>query len=224
MSIWNTIWINDSYSESNLRKTKATYKIEKFYNFLNLTNKSTCVDIGCGGGYISYEITKHSNCKIIGIDSSKEAIDFALKNNSNPNIEYLVASAENIPLQDESADIVLCIGVLEHIQNIDKALKEINRILKPKGRIVVVTSNCFSTMFFDRIIKQLFNRWKYGYQKNWKLKKLHKKLVDTGFTILEITVYQGIGDFNVKTIIDTCISKIDNHWGRYIQYIGEKKI
>lgn len=224
MSIWDTIWVNDTYSVSKLRKMKATYKVESFYRFLNISNNSVCVDVGCGGGYISYEITKHSNCKIIGIDSSKEAIDFALKNNSNPNIEYLVASAENIPLQDESADIVLCIGVLEHIQNIDMALNEINRILKPKGRIVIVTSNCLSTMFFDRIIKQLFNKWKYGYQKNWNLKKLHNKLVVMGFTIFEITVYQGIGDFNVKTKIDTYINKIYNHWGRYIQYIGEKKI
>lgn len=79
MAVWDLIWENDSYSNIELRKIKTVYKVDSFYKFLNLNKEDLCIDLGCGGGYISAEIIKRCNCKVIGFDISKIAIEFAKK-------------------------------------------------------------------------------------------------------------------------------------------------
>lgn len=51
----------------------------------------------------------------------------------------LVASASNLPLQDNSVDAVVCDSLLEHVQNPGEVMKEINRVLKPGGLVYVGT-------------------------------------------------------------------------------------
>ena len=223
MAVWDPIWANDSYSDVGLRRIKTQYKVKNFLTHLDLKEGNLCIDLGCGGGYISAEIAKRSGCKVVGFDVSEVAINCAKKNNVSNNNEFYVASVENLPLPDICADVVLCVGVLEHIKNLDKALGEILRILKPHGKIIIITSNWFSCMYFDRLLKQLVAKWKYGYQKNWTPRGLRKKLQSHGINIIDITIYQGIGDFNTKNYIDSKIHKIFNNWGRYIQFVGELK-
>jgi ubiquinone/menaquinone biosynthesis C-methylase UbiE len=50
----------------------------------------------------------------------------------------LVANGEELPFQDSSFDIVTAMGVLHHTPNIDKAIEEIYRVLKPGGKIVLM--------------------------------------------------------------------------------------
>lgn len=221
MAVWDPIWANDSYSDVDLRRIKTNYKVDRFFKYLDLEKESLCVDSGCGGGYISAEVTKRCGCKVFGFDLSKVAIDFAQKNNLIQGNEFFVASAEKVPLPDSCADVVLCIGVLEHIKNIDKALSEVHRILKPNGKVIVITSNLYSCIYFDRLLKQFFGVWKYGYQKNWSPKGLKRKLQYHGINVINTKVFQGVGDFYVKNHIDYVINKICNNWGRYIQFVGE---
>ena len=101
-------------------------------------------------------------------------------------------------------------------------MSEIQRILKSNGKLVIISSNCYSVIFIDRLIKQLLGKWKYGYQKNWSPKKLEKKLIEHGFFITETSIHQGFGDFNKLNRIDKIISKLSSSWGRYIQIIGGK--
>ena len=55
-------------------------------------------------------------------------------------------------------------------------------------------------MYFDRLFKQLFGKWKYGYQKNWTPKSLNRKLQSKGIKVISTETLQGIGDFNKKII------------------------
>lgn len=223
MATWDPIWADDSYSNSELRRLKAKKKVDLFSEFLELNSENICVDIGCGGGFVSAEIQKRFKCKIIGFDVSEEAIKLARKENAVNNSDYRISSAEKLPLPDQSVDAVLCIGVLEHIVDFNDALTEIYRILKPQGKLVVITSNLYSLMYFDRIIKQLFGIWKYGYQKNWSPRQIKHLLNNTGFHIICKSVFQGFGDFNNKNRIDTLLNRIINSWGRYILLLGEKQ-
>lgn len=221
-NLWDNIWLNDSYSDPSLRKLKAKYKLDLFCDDICINSDTICVDIGCGGGYISRELYKNYKCKIYSCDNSSVAIDFALKHNKFENCNYLLNPANQIELPDATADLVICIGVLEHIENIESALSEINRILKNDGKFVIISSNYYSLIFIDRIIKQLLNKWKYGYQKNWKPSKLKKLLIENGFCVKKINVHQGFGDFGAINSIDRIINSIAPFWGRYIKIIGEK--
>lgn len=223
METWDPIWEKDSYSDTELRKDKAKKKVDLFFDYLALDKENVCVDIGCGGGFISSEIHHRFKCKIISFDISEEAIKLAKLENAFENSDYRIASAECLPLSDQSVDVVLCIGVLEHIINFNKALAEIDRILKPNGKLIVTTSNLYSLMYFDRLIKQLFGVWKYGYQKNWSPRQIKHQLNIAGFSIINTSVFQGFGDFHCKNQLDSLFNKFINCWGRYILLVGEKQ-
>ncbi len=222
MTTWDPIWKNDSYSETSLRRIKASVKADSFAFFLNLKTEDVCLDIGCGGGYVSKELSDRFKCKIIGCDTSIEAISFANENNKMKNSNFIVASATKLPFESDSVDAVVCVGVLEHILDVEIALSEIRRVLKPHGKLVVITSNYYSVMYIDRIIKQILGVWKYGYQKNWSPKKFSELLLNKGFKISNFKILQGIGDFNNKTLLDKIINKVFANWGRYIIFMGEK--
>ncbi len=95
---------------------KDYYKIiSEKVNELVLENRSSddaeILDIGCGEGYYTGRLKKILNergikSNITGIDISKEAVICAAK--TYKNIEWIVASATNIPLEDESLDFIIC--------------------------------------------------------------------------------------------------------------------
>lgn len=47
------------------------------------------------------------------------------------------ASIDQMPFEDNKFDVVLCADVLEHVENMEKAVKEIARVLKPKGEVII---------------------------------------------------------------------------------------
>ncbi|MBI4739747.1 class I SAM-dependent methyltransferase [Candidatus Woesearchaeota archaeon] len=92
------------------------------------------LDVGCGyGGIIAALLERnHGNKKHIrGIDINKKLISFCKKR--FPNQNFLVADAQNIPLQDSSVDVALLADVIEHVNNPRFCLREIHRVLKNGG-------------------------------------------------------------------------------------------
>lgn len=222
VNIWNRVWRKDSYSDYELRYQKAKRKVEIFENQLELNSQSVCVDLGCGGGYVSNEIATRFGCRTIGIDFSSVAIQHANETfaMSNSNCTFKIGLATNIPLPDNIADVVLCIGVLEHVPELNKALLEIKRILRPNGQVIVFTSNCYSILYLDRLLKQCLRVWRYGYQRNWSPSSLKKQMISASISPVCIKTVQGFGDFPIKNIIDSIIHYFIGSWGRYFMLIG----
>lgn len=219
--IWDRVWEGDSYSCHKLRQQKAQKKTEIICKEIDVCSDYVCVDLGCGAGYVSHEISIKTDCTMIGIDFSDVAIKianekFALGNKCS----FMVGTANKIPLADNCVDVVFCIGVLEHVPEIEGALREIKRILKPGGYVVIFTSNCYSLMYVDRLLKQKLGIWRYGYQKNWSSVKLSDVISSIGIIPTKIKTFQGFGDFPIKNAIDTLISCLWKSWGRYFLIIG----
>lgn len=86
------------------------------------------LDIGCGDR--SYE-------KYIGLKNHYVGIDVEFSGRSDESkIPDYFYDGENIPLKDDSVDVILFLEVLEHVTNPDRLLPEIRRVLKPKGLII----------------------------------------------------------------------------------------
>lgn len=84
----------------------------------------------------------------------------------------------NIPLEDESVDVILCTEVIEHIKNPVLAIKEFSRLLKPDGQLLLTAPNCSLTHMAPYYFCNGFSR--YWYEENLK---------DFGFEIEELTEY-----------------------------------
>jgi ubiquinone/menaquinone biosynthesis C-methylase UbiE len=52
-------------------------------------------------------------------------------------IQWRLAPAEDMPLSDNSADVMLALDVLDHVSDLDRAFQEIHRILKPGGTLAI---------------------------------------------------------------------------------------
>lgn len=96
------------------------------------------LDAGCGTGYGTYELSKSAR-KVIGIDISKEAIDFCKNNYAQPNIEFLEMDIRNMKFEEDFFDCMVSFETLEHIEEQEKFLEEVKRVLKPGGLFIIST-------------------------------------------------------------------------------------
>jgi len=95
------------------------------------------IDIGCGLG--EYESAfSGRDFEMVGIDISKENL---LKCPALQKASFCCASAENLPFADGSFDAAIIIEVLEHVEDVDKTLKEMFRVLSRGGTVLLTVPN-----------------------------------------------------------------------------------
>jgi SAM-dependent methyltransferase len=97
------------------------------------------LEIGCGMGTDGAQFAK-AGADYTGVDLTDAAIDLARKRFELSGLkgEFRVADAENLDFADESFDLVYSHGVLHHTPDIQAAINEIHRVLKPGGRAIVM--------------------------------------------------------------------------------------
>ncbi len=94
------------------------------------------LDIACGEGYGSAALLNSGARSIIGVDISQEACDHARKKYG---IDARVGSAEEIPLPDQSVDVIVSFETIEHVPNPKKFLDECLRVLVTDGKLIIST-------------------------------------------------------------------------------------
>ena len=105
---------------------------------IQLKENSKCLDLCCGTGDISTEILKqYPDSNVTGLDFSKEMLKIAKsKTNRISKIKFLLGDAMDISSPDSNFDAVTIGYGLRNVSDIKKCLKEIFRVLKPKGVLV----------------------------------------------------------------------------------------
>jgi 2-polyprenyl-3-methyl-5-hydroxy-6-metoxy-1,4-benzoquinol methylase len=105
------------------------------FSLLQIEKGNVILDLGSGTGYFANTARKQ--------ETSTFCLDISLRNlvsikeREDSYVSLINAGAEKLPLNNESFDKVLCTEVLEHIKEDEAALKEISRILKPGGILVM---------------------------------------------------------------------------------------
>jgi SAM-dependent methyltransferase len=102
------------------------------------------LDAGCGAGYGSAHLAEVA-ARVVGVDVSEEAIEYARRRYRRPNLEFMVGDLLALELGDASFDVVCSFETIEHVDDVERYLGEIARVLRPDGTFVVSTPRVEAT-------------------------------------------------------------------------------
>lgn len=215
-----------------MNKSKVTGERLEFYDFSNVTvehlhryaiaNDFVCgkvvLDIASGEGYGSCLLSKNA-LKVIGVDIDLESVKNANKKYSKNNLKFFAGSADKIPLEDNSVDVIVSFETIEHHDQHNEMLLEIKRVLKEDGILIISSPdkkyysdltgqvNPFHVkeLYFDEF-KSLIDRYfiftNYYFQNSFNL----NSFIGNSETFCDYKIY--LGDENV--IKENLISPVYN--------------
>jgi ubiquinone/menaquinone biosynthesis C-methylase UbiE len=124
------------------------------------------VDVGCGNGRIGRLVAPHAK-KYLGLDLSEAVYSFPNYLRAS-DIQLCRASGTNLPLKDGVSDVTICWGVLHHMDDPEKALKELQRITRPGGEVLIfIYSDAYAAREnLNRFVKHLEHDQKYNLIEN----------------------------------------------------------
>jgi ubiquinone/menaquinone biosynthesis C-methylase UbiE len=158
---------NDNYFDglsSNWNSKSFPQISELIISRLPKRNQLKILDLGCGTGMYFQTLANKSNI-VYGLDYSLASVERAKEKGY---VEVKQGDIQSLPYPDNSFDFVFCTEVLEHILEYDLALKEIFRVLRPNGVLLLTTTTYYTSIFqVDRNIFKLDDLYKYvkGYFK-----------------------------------------------------------
>ncbi len=133
-----------------LKKLEAVYRRRALRGHVSFISKAAAnrtgldlLDVGCGSASL-LGLMKQRGFRVMGVDFSSEAAAVAKTENG---VHVIVGSLEDAALPDRSFDIVTLFHVMEHVTNPRDVLKEVARILKPEGSVVLQVPNIDSWQF-----------------------------------------------------------------------------
>lgn len=135
-------------SQENSRLKPILSTLEK------TTDPVKLLDIGCYDGYISLLLKEKlgKNCKVYGIDIAKNTIKLACKKGVQAKICDI---AKGINFEENMFDYIFAGEIIEHLYDTDFFMREIRRVLKPGGVLIITTPNFLS---LGRRIYYLFGK------------------------------------------------------------------
>lgn len=98
------------------------------------------LDVGCGPGFYVIELleTVGPGGSVVGVDVSPDMLAVAAKRaERHANVEFHKGQATALPVADESFDRAVSVQVLEYVEDVPAALREMHRVLRPGGRLVL---------------------------------------------------------------------------------------
>jgi ubiquinone/menaquinone biosynthesis C-methylase UbiE len=113
---------------------------------LNLKPEETVLDVGCGNGRIAEHISGVTGAKVTGLDFATNLIKTAQERTADKKdrLTYIVGNMDELAFEEGSFDAIISIDTLYFVENVDTAIKELKRLLKPvTGRLAI---------FFDQSV------------------------------------------------------------------------
>lgn len=183
---------------ANVGDMSLKRRAKRIVEELNPSSGEQIVDLGCGTGYYLFLLSSLSlKLHLTGFDNDIKAIGEAKTLLKSRNIKFIVGNLHKMPFKDASFDKAVASEVLEHVRSDALALKEIFRVLKPGGVLVISAPSINYPFLWDPInwfLQHLFNThiktgffsgfWS-GHLRLYNLNQLKRKFEKVGFIVEE---------------------------------------
>jgi SAM-dependent methyltransferase len=172
-------------------KIAPTYYTRLLRVKANIMPGETLLNAGCGTGEYNYYLKDHFR-KSHGIDINEEDIRTARSLNQDPDIRYDTGDITALEFPDGYFDSIICIDVLEHVDQPEQVLRELSRVLKPGGQLIASIPHKNYPFFYDPInfvMERLFDRhlpigiWGFGHTVLFDREMLSDLLEGAGFSV-----------------------------------------
>jgi ubiquinone/menaquinone biosynthesis C-methylase UbiE len=178
-------YFNEKANEwDNYASERDTSKLERMAKRLDLQSGMTVLDIGTGTGiFLPYLISViGKNGKVIALDIAEKMLLQARRKETADKIIFLCADVEDIPLQADTCDAVVCYSSFPHLQDKLRALQEIKRVLRKGGNVFI----CHTSG--REAINQIHS----------SVPLLHHDLLPDGTTMKKLLKTAGFGEIRIE--------------------------
>lgn len=135
LAAWDQVWSGELYENAIAFITARSGQTEIVLERGRITQDCRVLDVGCGPGLLSESLAGHAG-SVEGIDFSERMIDRARRNRVGAG--FHVANAEEIPFADAEFDVAVCCYTSHHFARPERVYREISRVLKAGGRLVIL--------------------------------------------------------------------------------------
>ena len=126
-------------AEAHGQLTEAEH-LARYWWASGLASGKCALDAGCGTGYGTNILAARGAAEVIGVDIAEAVID-AAGASAAPNATFRVADVHELPFEDGSFDLITCFEVIEHLEDRDRVIAELARVLDRSGVLVISSPN-----------------------------------------------------------------------------------
>ncbi len=136
------VFMNYGYSEPGIQipldkqDEKNRYSVQLYHHVAEMADLKgkVVVEVGSGrGGGLAYISRRFRPASATGIDIEKSAVSFSNKFHRHPNLSFFTGNARNLPLTDNSCDVLLNVESSHRYSSMESFLNEVHRVLRPDG-------------------------------------------------------------------------------------------
>ena len=140
----------------------------------NGSHERRILDVGCGTGTMLTYLASYGQAQ--GVDIDEEAVGYCRERGLT---DVRLGAAETLPFEDGSFDLVTALDVVEHLDDDAAALREIRRVLRPRGKVLVtVPAHPFLWGDQDEVNQ---------HKRRYVATEVRERLTATGFDVLRLT-------------------------------------
>ncbi|MDY7032549.1 MAG: class I SAM-dependent methyltransferase [Thermodesulfobacteriota bacterium] len=135
-----------------LIRFKENHRRNSFLKLVDPTSNDIIADVGCETGYLSEKLVKECK-KLYCIDIDENLLSLARERIGANRAEFIQSDIQEIQLEDNSVDIAIGAEILEHLPDPTIGLKELMRITRPNGKVLISVPNEPFILFIKKVLR-----------------------------------------------------------------------
>jgi arsenite methyltransferase len=189
------------FNEETARKLQEAYSTEDVIAQrratlarLALLSGEAVLDVGCGPGFLCEQMAMAvgKSGRVLGLDVSEELLSFARGRSQHDWLTYRQGDATALDVEDGSFDVAVSTQVMEYVDDVDRALSELHRVLRPGGRVLIVDTDWDGVVWHSDQSERMA-RIKTAWEEHCADPRLPRTLVPrlraAGFAAVQVTGY-----------------------------------